>query len=346
MCARSSARCRRSRSRCRSSRLGSGAAPGTREAGCKSLKVSRTRLSALSILLRNRKRGIFRSSSSRRINCSCGTFFSSASHTTTAASTAGSRAHVVDEFDRARAVDEGVAVAQEIRGRDRNLDAHLVVTRFGREAHRRRSSRLLPFLSRNRPGPRQDRLKQRGLAALEGAHQCNAPGTLGTGAAVSCHVRLPSAELPRSAVCWFRDNIVSGERATGKWNRTRGKARVGPPVAAMEEGAARRFAARYVGNARIAARFPQCRRRRSARPAPGSTTAVTRPSDRCRRPVRWRRGRPRWWPQRSRPHNCRRARRAGARSTSARPRQAARPVNPTSRPTLVMVPMYCSGGAG
>ena len=33
---------------------------------------------------------MFWSSSSRRINCSCGTFFSSASQTTTAASTAGS----------------------------------------------------------------------------------------------------------------------------------------------------------------------------------------------------------------------------------------------------------------
>ena len=63
---------------------------GVREAGCSSVSVSRTRLSALSILLRKRKRGMSWSSSSRRINCSCGTFFSSASQTTTAASTAGS----------------------------------------------------------------------------------------------------------------------------------------------------------------------------------------------------------------------------------------------------------------
>ena len=67
---------------------------GTREAGCNSLMVSRTRLSALSILLRNRKCGMFWSSSSRRINCNCGTFFSSASQTTTAASTAGSTARM------------------------------------------------------------------------------------------------------------------------------------------------------------------------------------------------------------------------------------------------------------
>ena len=41
---------------------------GTREAGCKSFNTSRMRVSALSILLRNKKRGIFRSSSSRRIS--------------------------------------------------------------------------------------------------------------------------------------------------------------------------------------------------------------------------------------------------------------------------------------
>ena len=59
------------------------------------LAASRARAwSALSILLRNRKRGIFSSSSSRRISCSCGTFFSSASQTTTAASTAGSTARM------------------------------------------------------------------------------------------------------------------------------------------------------------------------------------------------------------------------------------------------------------
>ena len=41
---------------------------GVREAGCSMARVSRTRLEAPSILLRKRKRGIFRSSSSRRIN--------------------------------------------------------------------------------------------------------------------------------------------------------------------------------------------------------------------------------------------------------------------------------------
>ena len=33
-------------------------------------------------------------------------------------------------------------------------------------------------LTLDRAGAGQDRLEQRGLSALEGAHQCNAPGTL------------------------------------------------------------------------------------------------------------------------------------------------------------------------
>ena len=177
---------------------------GTREAGCSSFSVSRTRLSALSILLRNRKRGIFSSSSSRRISCSCGIFFSSASHTTTAASTAGSAARMsCDELDRAGAIDEGVAVAEEGRGRDRELDAHLVMARLGRGVADRRA-RLDRALARDRAGARQDAFEKRGLAALEWAHQCDAPWTPWTRASVACHVRLPPGRfrfLPRAAVC-------------------------------------------------------------------------------------------------------------------------------------------------
>ncbi len=62
---------------------------GVREAGCSMASVSRTRRVAPSILLRNRKRGSFRSSSSRRMSCSAGILRSSASHTTTAASHSG-----------------------------------------------------------------------------------------------------------------------------------------------------------------------------------------------------------------------------------------------------------------
>ena len=71
---------------------------------------------------------MFWSSSSRRMTCSCGIFFSSASQTTTArVDRRQHRAHVVDEFDRAGAIEEGVAVAHEIGGGDVDLDAHLVM---------------------------------------------------------------------------------------------------------------------------------------------------------------------------------------------------------------------------
>ena len=88
-------------------------------------------MSALSILLRNRKRGIFRSSSSRRISCSCGIFFSSASQTTTAASTAGNTARKSwHEFDRPGTVDEGVALIHERGRRGRHLHAHVMLARL------------------------------------------------------------------------------------------------------------------------------------------------------------------------------------------------------------------------
>ena len=95
------------------------------------------------------------------------------------------RAHVVDEFDRAGTIDEGVAVAHEIGGGDRELDAHLVMARLlggiadaGAGIHR--------ALALDRAGAREDRFEQRGLAALERAHQRDAPGTRGS-RAVLCH---------------------------------------------------------------------------------------------------------------------------------------------------------------
>ena len=58
------------------------------------------------------------------------------------------------------------------------LDAHLVMARFlGGIADRGAGlDRALPL---DRAGARQDRFEQRGLAALKGAHQRDAPGTLG-----------------------------------------------------------------------------------------------------------------------------------------------------------------------
>ena len=40
------------------------------------------------------------------------------------------RAHVMNEFDRAGAIDKSVTVAHETGGGDRSLDAHLVVAGF------------------------------------------------------------------------------------------------------------------------------------------------------------------------------------------------------------------------
>ena len=83
-------------------------------------------------------------------------------------------AHVVNELDRARAIDEGVAVAHEGGGGDGELDAHLMVAGFlagvadgGAGVHG-----ALPL---HRPGAGEDRLEQRRLAALERPDQRNAP---------------------------------------------------------------------------------------------------------------------------------------------------------------------------
>ena len=95
------------------------------------------------------------------------------------------RAHLVDEFDRARAIHEGVVVAHEVRGRDRDLDAHLVMAGF-LAGVADRGSGIDRALALDRVGPRQHRLEQRGLAALEWTHQRNAPWTSWT-CSVVCH---------------------------------------------------------------------------------------------------------------------------------------------------------------
>ena len=86
------------------------------------------------------------------------------------------RAHVVDEFDRARAIEEGVGVAHESGGGDRELDAHLVMARFLAGV----ADRIAGFdaaLACDGAGAGEDRLKQRGLAALERADQRDAART-------------------------------------------------------------------------------------------------------------------------------------------------------------------------
>ena len=112
-------------------------------------------------------------------------------------------AHVLDEFDRARAINEGVAVAHEIGGGEGGLHAHLVMAGLlagvadgGTCVHR--------ALALDRAGAGQNRFQQCGFAALEGAHQRDAPWTrvpcaVGTSAVLS-HKRLPCRPGGRT---WF-----------------------------------------------------------------------------------------------------------------------------------------------
>ena len=96
--------------------------------------------------------------------------------------------HVMDKLDRTGTVDEGVGIAHEIRRGDRQLDAHAVVARL-LAGVADSGTGVDCALALNRAGPRENCLEERGLAALERAHQCNAPGTPVT-IAVLCHVRL------------------------------------------------------------------------------------------------------------------------------------------------------------
>ena len=103
------------------------------------------------------------------------------------------RAHVVDEFDGTRAVEERIVVAHEIGGGDRKLDAHAVMARF-LAGVADGGPRMDRALTRDRAGAGEDRLKQGRLAALKRAHQRNAPGTRNS-CAVLCHIRLPMTEM-------------------------------------------------------------------------------------------------------------------------------------------------------
>ena len=124
------------------------------------------------------------------------------------------RAHVVDEFDRAGTIDEGVAVAHEIGGGDGNLHAHAVMAGF-LAAVADRGPRIHRALAPDHAGAGEDRFEQRRLAALERAHQRNAPWTRSS-CAVLCHTRLPCS--PETRPSWNRvgrTTIVSGNG--GDW---------------------------------------------------------------------------------------------------------------------------------
>ena len=125
------------------------------------------------------------------------------------------RAHVVDELDRAGAIEEGVGVAHEIGGGDRELDAHAMMARF-LAAVADRVAGLDGALALDHAGAGEDRFEQRGLAALEGTDQRD---TAGTGRArrvvsVCCHDCLP-AQIRRSGR-GSHDTIVSGGGGAGQ----------------------------------------------------------------------------------------------------------------------------------
>src|ERR1700755_2528488 len=115
------------------------------------------------------------------------------------------------ELDRTWAIDERIGLVHEAGGGDRELDTHLVVAGFlaavadgGASVH--------GALALDRAGAGEDRFEKCGFAALERAHQRDAPGTRRS-CAVLCHVPLPAA-LRRGLVGTLVAgmSIVSGPR--------------------------------------------------------------------------------------------------------------------------------------
>ena len=102
-------------------------------------------------------------------------------------------AHVVREFDRARTIDKGVAVAHETGRGGGEADAHLVMAGLG-AGIADGSSGIDAAGAGDGARARQDRFKKCGFTALERAHQRNAPWTAGTSDVLS-HCRLLGLEL-------------------------------------------------------------------------------------------------------------------------------------------------------
>ena len=86
------------------------------------------------------------------------------------------RAHVMRELDRAGTIDEGVTVAHEGGGGGGEADAHLVTACLG-AGIADGSSGFDAAGIRDGAGSGQDRFEECGFAALERAHQRNAPWT-------------------------------------------------------------------------------------------------------------------------------------------------------------------------
>ena len=136
-------------------------------------------------------------------------------------------AHLVDELDRTRTVEERIVVAHETGGGDRDLDAHLVMARLlAGVAHRRAG--LDRALALDRVGAGEQRFQERGLAALEGPDQCNAPGPSRVRAVVChCHTSLTvirdwgSGRLSFQGIGGIGKRRQNGARARGSMRRGR-----------------------------------------------------------------------------------------------------------------------------
>src|SRR5262245_25311741 len=117
-------------------------------------------------------------------------------------------AHVMDEFNRTGTINKRISIALEISTGHGELDAHFVVTRFLAAV----ADRVLGIdsaLALNRAGAGEDRFEQRRLAALERAHQRDAPWTRSS-CAVLCHLPPPIVTETRSASRPFELSFQAG----------------------------------------------------------------------------------------------------------------------------------------
>ena len=87
------------------------------------------------------------------------------------------------------------------------------------EASPTRGAGLDRALPLDRAGARQDRFEKRGLAALEGAHQRDAPGTLGSCAAIAICSRHRRLLGWRRTAGMIRPQVLTpeGYRLKGMW---------------------------------------------------------------------------------------------------------------------------------
>ena len=129
----------------------------------------------------------------------------------------------LQELDRAGAIDEGVGVAHEVDRGDVQLHAHAMGARLG-AGIADRGARGDATLTLQRAHARQDGFQQRRLAALERAHERDAPWTPATSTVVCFlgHDRPPPCrcdELFRSTIHHRRFLLPAALRETVEWSR-------------------------------------------------------------------------------------------------------------------------------